>query len=481
MSEPERVVLRRLAVFVGQFTLEAALAVATSMTVDQALVLGAIDGLVAKSMLATRPAGAMMRYRLLDTTRAYALEISVDEPELSELAARHASYYLRRLERTGTEWPTLSNPAERATQLADLGNVRAALEWCFGATGDTRMGIELAAAAAPVFLAMSLLIECHRWSERAIQALDDLARGGREEMQLQAALGVSMMFIHGNSEGARDALSRGLVIAERRGDTFTQLQLLGRLHLFHLRIGDFKTARNYSLRNAAISKTTGDTAALALARSSLGIVLHLTGDLRSARVQLTAALQSGESLQRTSTFQIGSDHHTVAALALARTLWLEGYPAQSEQRVRQAVNEAVSMDHPVTVAIALNWAISFYLWAGDLRSAEENIDWLLSHVEAHSLEPYLAVGRGFKGQLAISRDDAQRGVDDLECALAELHTARYELFTTPFNTSLAQGLGATDRIAEGIALIDETIRLVETNGDLSYMPEALRVKGNLLL
>src|SRR6202035_4450317 len=82
LSELERVVLRRLAVFVGHFTLDAALAVVTGATVDQSSVFGAIDSLIAKSMVATSPIGAMMRYRLLDTTRAYALEISVDDADL---------------------------------------------------------------------------------------------------------------------------------------------------------------------------------------------------------------------------------------------------------------------------------------------------------------------------------------------------------------------------------------------------------------
>ena len=57
----------------------------------------------------------------------------------------------------------------------------------------------------------------------------------------------------------------------------------------------------------------------------------------------------------------------------------------------------------------------------------------------------------------------------------------YELLTTPLNISLAQGLAATGRITEGMALIDETIRLVETNGDTCYLPELLRVKGDVLL
>jgi predicted ATPase len=83
LSEFERLVLRRLAVFVGHFSIEAALAVMTSASVDDALVFGAIDSLVAKSMVATRPAGASMRYRLLDTTRAYALRLEIDDAELT--------------------------------------------------------------------------------------------------------------------------------------------------------------------------------------------------------------------------------------------------------------------------------------------------------------------------------------------------------------------------------------------------------------
>ena len=132
LSDLERVVLRRLAVFVGHFTLDAALEVAAIAPLDQSTVTGAIDSLVAKSMVSTRPIGAMMRYRLLDTTRAYALEIKIDDTELADLAVCHATYYRRWLEQTGTEWSTLSTGTERAPHFAGLNNVRAALEWCFG-------------------------------------------------------------------------------------------------------------------------------------------------------------------------------------------------------------------------------------------------------------------------------------------------------------------------------------------------------------
>jgi predicted ATPase len=482
LSALERQVLRQLAAFVGDFTLEAARSVLAGATIDQNLVFGAIDSLVAKSMVAIRPVGAMMRYRLLDTTRAYALEIGIDDAELADLAARHATYYRRWLEQTGAEWPTLSSPAERAPHLAALGNVRAALEWCFGANGNTEIGVGLAAAAAPVFLAMSLLTECHRWSERAILALDDAARAGPEEMHLQATLGVSLMFTRGNSEAARMALKRSLAIAEERGDALNQLQMLAMLQIFHQRSGDFRIALHYAERSLAVSGTIADPAAIALAHSLLGISLNTLGDLSAARVEFEAALRHRPGSQRTSEIVLGFDHYNLVGDAYsARNLWLHGYPVQALERARRTVEDAAGTDHPVALSIVLIWAVSVFLWTGDLESAEEHIDWFVSHAGSHSLAPFHAVARGFKGELTIRRGDAKAGVESLQGCLAELHATRYELMTAAFNISLAQGLAAIGRLAEGVALIDETIRLIEANGALSYLPELLRVKGSVLL
>ena len=481
LSELERVVLRRLAVFVGHFTIDAALAVVTSATVDQAAVFGAIDSLVAKSMVATRPIGAMMRYRLLDTTRAYALQIGVNDTELADLAVRHATYYRRWLEQTGNEWSTLSTGAERAPHFAALNNVRAALEWCFGVNGNAAIGVGLAAAAAPVFLAMSLLRECHRWTERALLAVDDAARGGLEEMHLQAALGVSLMFTRGGMDSARVALSRSFAIAEQRGDALDQLRLLGPLNMFHLRTGDFQTGLHYAKRCSAIAGTVEDSVATALAHSILGISLHLSGDLGGAGAELEAAVRREPRAQRTTTIYLGFEGKSLAGAILARNLWLQGHPAQAAERARQTIKDAADMDHSLTLSIALIWGISVFLWTGDLESAAEHIDWLIDRSESHSLAPYLAVGRGFKAEVAIRRGDAKDGVESLQGCLLKLHSMPYELLTTPLNISLVQGLAAIDRFAEGTVLLDETIRQVETNGDVAYMPELLRMKGSLFL
>jgi predicted ATPase len=480
LSDVERRVLRRLAVFVGHFTLDAALAVVTSATVDQTLVFGAIDGLVAKSMVATRPIGAMMRYRLLDTTRAYALEIDVGDAERAELAARHAAYYRRWLEQTGAELPTYAEGAQLAPHFAGLNNVRAALEWCFGADGDTEIGVGLAATAAPVFLAMSLLPECQRWSERALLALDDRSRGGCEEMQLQAALGLSLMFTRGHSDAARAALERSLAIAEARGDRLNEVRLLGPLHMYHVRSGDFELSLQLAKRSSKIAGTLGDPGATVLAHAMLGISLNVMGDIDGARTELEAALEPATSSPTIRTIYFGFDHYSWADIALTSTLWLQGYPAQAMARAHQAIKDAERMHHPVSLGIVLN-SIQVLLWIGDLGAAEQALDWFISRAQSQSFGPYLDLGQGLKGELAIRRGEVKAGVEMLRNCLEKLRAARYERFTTRFNMMLGRALAASGRPAEGIALMDETIQLIEAKGGTTYLPEVLRLKGTILL
>lgn len=476
LSGLERLVLRRLAVFAGHFTIDAALEVVPDAQVDRSLLFEAIDSLVAKSMVAPRPIGAMMRYRLLDTTRAYLLGIEGDG---SALAARHATYYRRWLEQAGTKWATVPSADERAIHFSALHNVRAALDWSFGPSGNVGIGIGLAAAAAPIFLAMSLLTECRRWSERALLAIDPASRGSADEMHLQAALGLTLMFTRGGSEAARSALTRALAIAEALGDAPNRLQLLGRMHIFHERIGQFEAALGYAQQSLIVAEALGDPASVALAQSLLGVSLHLGGAHRDALKMLEAAWR-GPGTERISTVY-GFDHRNRAGISLARELWLQGRPEQARQLAQQTVGEAAQMDHPITLCIALIWAVSIDIWSGDLDAAEANIDRFIAHAESRSMGPYLAVGRGVKGELAIRRGDAQSGVATIERCLQELHESGYELLTTTFNIALVHGHLALGQVERSAQLIDDAIRLVEQSGDHLYMPELLRMKGKVLL
>src|SRR5580692_9474643 len=225
LSEREKVVLCRLSVFVGNFTLQAAGSVASETEVDDADVIDAVTSLVAKSLISTTVINESTYYRLLDTTRAYAAAKLAGRGEADRIARRHTIFYAKFLERDEIIQSVFGEHNLSGYAL-HIGNVRAALGWALSDHGDAAVGIELATWAAPMFFGLSLLEECRGWCERAQAALDDASRGTRQEMILQEALALSSMLTRGNSDQVRAELERGLALAGACQDHGRHLRLL---------------------------------------------------------------------------------------------------------------------------------------------------------------------------------------------------------------------------------------------------------------
>lgn len=475
LATPERLLLQRLAVFSGSFPLAAARTVVGGGKAPEAEIADGLSNLVAKSLVTSDSSGGTGHFRLLETTRMYALSKLTESGELQAFSRRHAEYYQVLLESIENEWEKSSIP------LAHLDNVRAALAWCFDDNGDRAIGVRLAAAATPVFLAMSLLAECHRWSERGLLALDEATRGATQEMHLQTSFGISSMQMRGENDTARAALSRSHAIAKAQGNVLNQVGLLGMLSMFEVRDGDFKTSLHYARLSRAVGNTDKNSAAMALANSILGRALQFVGEHDESREELEASFRYWSASRHASEVYLGLDHHILVGIGLARNLWLQGHPAEAMDRVRQTIKDAERKNHPASLGLALSWAPGMFVWNGDYSSADEHTEWLRSHAEAHALGPYLAVARGYRGMLAVGRHDARRGIEDLRDCLKQFHAMRYEMLNTDFTLALAKGLVSIRESGEALTLVDETIRLIEARGDLVHMPEALRVRGSVLV
>ena len=139
LSEHERVVLRRSAIFAGSFTLDAAGAVLADPALDEFAVIDVLAQLVARSLVVADSSETATRYRLLETTRAYASERLAEASETGALARTHAGYYRDLFERAYVDSWALSDAAWRDAYAAERDNVRAALEWALGADGDRRL------------------------------------------------------------------------------------------------------------------------------------------------------------------------------------------------------------------------------------------------------------------------------------------------------------------------------------------------------
>jgi predicted ATPase len=166
LAESERALLRRLAIFAGPFSLEAAAAVAASPELPAPDVIEGLLGLVAKSFVVAGGEGALTRYRLLDTTRAYALEKLGDSAEMEAVARHHAEYYRDLFERAEAEWETRPTAEWLADYGRQIDNSRAALDWAFSPGGDGSIGVALTAAAVPLWMHLSLLDQCRGRAEQ---------------------------------------------------------------------------------------------------------------------------------------------------------------------------------------------------------------------------------------------------------------------------------------------------------------------------
>jgi predicted ATPase/DNA-binding winged helix-turn-helix (wHTH) protein len=473
LPESERMVLRRLSVFVGAFSLEAAQFVAARDILEREQVAEAVAGLVTKSLVAVETSRTGTLYRLLDTTRAYVLEKMIDSGERNTIAQRHAIYYREFLERIEITALTCSKNDGAAERWSHVSNARAALEWSLSEQGDKEFGTALAAASAPLFLELSLLTECRFWMERAIA--EHGGQGDRREMALQEALAVSLMFIKGNSDEVLAALTTALSLAKVLELPYHQMRLSAAHHIFLVRIGDFGGAAAVAEQNAAVAKRTSDPTAMMMADWMLGISHHLLGDQASARKHCETTLKRAPN-QNSSLIRSGYDQRIRALLTLARALWLGGYANRAVTVATQALHQATALDHPVSLCLCGIYRVTFFLWKGDWFEADRIIDGLIAYAEKYSLRCHHAICLGLKGELSLRQGDTEAGLRLLNGSLDALKAVRHQTMTPVFTSDLAIGLARAGRPDEADAAIDKAMAC---SGHF-YLPEMMRIKAELL-
>ncbi|EJN15981.1 putative ATPase [Bradyrhizobium sp. YR681] len=475
IGESERIVLQRLAVFAGPFTLKGAMAVAAEDEAAADRVVDALEQLVAKSLVSAQPDGASRRYRLLDATRAYAMQKLADGGEAGTVAHRHASYVQRTLE-TGMAEQGGDQASRLQGRAGLLADARAALEWSYANDAGVALRVPLAGSAARLFVELNLLNEARIWSGRALAALDDANQGGRWELELQSTLGHAFMFTERNSEQAEAALRRGLDIADTLSDHANAFRLLSRLNMFYRRTGDYRHLVPTALKAERIARLIGDTAGIAGSKALLGVSYHLAGDQAEAQAHLDEGVRDDAALRGTQPGHFA--YSRTPQIPLARVLWLRGFPDRALDCVSPLVGAAAPRD-VVMHCIALCWSSSVFGWVGDWAAVETMTGRLATHANVHGLAPYEAVATGFHAQTMIARGETAGGIDLLRSALPRLHADRYELYASAFAADLSQGLATLGRPTEALQVLHETIARVEQGGGGFDMPELLRRRGDL--
>jgi predicted ATPase/class 3 adenylate cyclase len=170
LSADEKSLFRRLAVFAGGFTLDAATGVCSDETTDEFGVLDILTSLADKSLLALDIGETGARYRLLELVREYAREKLDAAGETPGTRLRHARTYAALADAGYLEWDTDPRPDWLPRLEGELDNFRAALRWSIAEGNDAALGAALAGSVAPVFMRLSLLAEGIGYCRAALDA-----------------------------------------------------------------------------------------------------------------------------------------------------------------------------------------------------------------------------------------------------------------------------------------------------------------------
>nr|WP_244670278.1 winged helix-turn-helix domain-containing protein [Rhodoplanes elegans] len=482
LPAPERLLFRRLGVFAGWFTTTAAEAVLAGDETRPLCVAEAIASLASKSLVVVDVAGETARYRLLDSTRAYALEKLAEAGELAAVKRAHAEHCRDLFTAAARDWNLQPTAIWRATWQPLTDDLRAALDWACGPDGDVALAVALTVAAVPLWLELSLLEECRVRVDRALVSLEQAgAAESPEAMRLYTALAWSQMYTSTRARDTNAMWARALALAEAFGDVDHQLRALWGLWADSKNRGRFRDAAAIAGRFSALAKATGQMSDVLVGERMIGDSLHFLGEQDAARQHIERMLETYRAPRhRSDQVRFQFDQIVTARMTLSRVLWLQGRPDQALRMAAETVAAAEALDHPLSLCNLLaQAACPIALLVGDLDAARRWTALLVSLTTRDALHGWRTYATCFEGDALLQSGDLPGGIARLQAGVETLRKATFVQYLTCFLGQLAAGLCRADRLDEARAVIDEALTRCEATDEAWCVAELMRIKGEI--
>jgi non-specific serine/threonine protein kinase len=326
LSEPEKALFRRLSVFAGGCTLEAAEAVCAGGAIEQADVLGLMSALVNKSLVLAEERDGRTRYQFMVTLLEYARKRLAGMMEHDAVSRAHAEFVLAlaveaEARLAGTQEKLWIHRLE-----AEHDNIRAALAWT--SRNDVTIGLQLSGAMGRFWFLRGYWAEARRWLGEMLRAAEERAVQGSRVKALNAIALVARG--QGDYESAFRFSVEALAVARDSGDAQETAAALTTLAIVAYQRDDLDEARSFLEESLAIRQQSGDEGATAVAVSNLGVLALRQTGIDAAESLFANSLRISKEIDFkhgivTATLNLGSVEMRRGDYAAAQALLNEGF------------------------------------------------------------------------------------------------------------------------------------------------------------
>jgi len=294
LAEPERAVLRRLSVFAGGASLEAAETVCAGDPVDPVEVLDILSRLVDKSLILSEATSPEARFRLLETVREYAYSRLVEAGEEGAASRRHRDWYVALVDEAAQAFFKGPEPGDWLRRLdREHDDLRAVLEGSLVQPGQGQAGLRIAAGLWRFWEIRGHLTEGRGWLERTVAAVGDEVSHLRADALTGAG---NLAFMQGDFQAASTFHEECLALHRRMGDRQSIAYAANNLANAAVQLGDLTRARALYDESIALVRELGDVRGAALGTINLADVAARQGDVEGARALYQEALATVRKL-----------------------------------------------------------------------------------------------------------------------------------------------------------------------------------------
>jgi predicted ATPase/class 3 adenylate cyclase len=336
LTTQEKMLFDRLGIFAGGFSLDAATVVCSGDALEANAILDLLSSLTDKSLVVADIGERQTRYRLLESTRAYALERLAAAGEHQPLACRHGECFRDLALEADARYGIGSTLEWLSTVELDVDNFRAVLEWALTDGNDPVLAGTVAGALGPLWFDGGQTVEGRYWIGRAQAQLEEAAHP-KIAARMWRALA---MFSDG--KGIHDCAVRAMALYESAGDRSGVAWALGSLGRGLLLMGHLEEASTANARALAAMRELADRPGVATCLARHASIQLTRGDLIAARDLSAEALAAYKALH----------DEAGTAIVLANLAELEFRDGRADQALR-FVGEAVEIHTRGKNALAL--------------------------------------------------------------------------------------------------------------------------------